>query len=307
MAGGEWMRRGYMALGMVLLTAAAVGVMLSFNAQEEKAVQARIERVTRGDVLQIAALSGRLGYREEMLAYAALPGRVEEIYVAQGQRVTRGQALLRLSADAAERAAAVWAQQESTVIPAQDVQALLEGTIVRAPENAVVRRLLVQEHAPVTLGTPVAALSSSDQVIRCAAAEADARDVRAGMPAQLSVSGEVIGMAEVTQVGPVTADAATGRLLCEVILVPEQRLDLPQGAAVEADVLLAGSRDVTMLPLEAITGRDTVWQVIDGICTEIPAEIVLSDEMHAWVRLPEGIEVAVGEFREGQRVIGGTP
>ena len=57
------------------------------------------------------------------------------------------------------------------------------------------------------------------------------------------------------------------------------------------------------LPMEAITDRNTVWWVNKGRCTEIPAEIVLSDEMHAWVNLPEGLLVAIGEFEEGQLVM----
>lgn len=299
------MRRGRLAAGMALLTVMAVAVMLGAGKDGETATPARIVRVGRGDVLQIAALSGRIGYREEMLAWASLPGTVAEVYVTPGERVTKGQALLRLDAEAAERAVAVWAAQADPLLPAQEVQALLTETIIRAPENAMVRQLLVQEHAVVTAGTPVMALSSSDEVVVCLAPERDARSVRTGMQAELLVDGEFVGAAVVTGVGPVTADASTGRLLCEVTLTPEQRLSLPQGAVVDADVLLAGRRDVPVLPLEAITERGTVWAVHDGICTEIPAEIVLSDEMQAWVALPEGIAVAVGEFREGQRVVGG--
>lgn len=300
------MRRGRMAAGMTLLTAVAVAVMLAAGGSGEKATPARIVYVGRGDVLQIAALSGRLGYREEMLACAALPGTVAEVYVTPGERVTKGQALMRLDAQAVERAVSVWAAQEEALLPAQDVQALLAGTIIRAPENAMVRQLLVREHALVNAGTPVMALSSSEEVIVCQAAERDARLIRTGMQAELRMDGELIGLAEVTQVGPVTADVVTGRMLREVTLTPEQRLTLPQGAALDVDVVLAGRRDVTVLPLEAITERGTVWVVNDGICTEIPAEIVLSDEMQVWVGLQEGIAVAVGEFREGQRVTGGA-
>ena len=296
------MRRGYLAAGMLLLTVAAVAVMTAVP-RGERATAARIVTVTRADVLQIAALSGRIGYQEEMLAYTVMPGMVAEVYVSPGQRVAQGQALMRLHGDAAERAATAWAQQ-ATAIPAQDVQALLEGTIIRSPENATVRQLLVQEHAVVSAGMPVAALSSNEQIILCAAAERDARPVQAGMQAELRVDGGLTGVAEVTQVGPVTADAASGRLLCAVTLVPEQRLALPQGAAGDVEVLLAGQRDVTSLPLEAVTERGTVWTVHDGICTEIPAEIVLCDEMRAWVSLPEGLAVAIGEFMEGQRVTG---
>jgi len=91
-------------------------------------------------------------------------------------------------------------------------------------------------------------------------------------------------------------------MTCAVTLIPEQALSLPAGVQLDADVLLASGEDVPVLPVEAITDRGTVWRVYDGVCTEIPVEIVLSDEMNAWVRLPEGMQAAIGEFTEGQRV-----
>jgi len=303
------MRRGRLAAWVMAATVAAVWVMTAYSGREAS-VGAQMARVTLGEVRQIAALTGRVTYQDETLVYAAAPGVVEEVYVREGERVAQGQALFRLDAAGYERVASAWlaAQerlQETDDLPvgsAADVQEILARTVVRAPVNGNVRQLMAVESGAVSAGMPVAVLSSTRREIVCIAAEADARHLTAGMKARLSVDGEELGQAEVTQVGEVTADAATGRMVCRVTLTPEEHIDLPTGAAVEADVLLWGQAGVSVLPVEAVTERGTVWWVCDGRCTEIPAEIVRSDEMHAWVRLPEGLTVAVGEFAQGQRV-----
>lgn len=293
------MRRGWIALGM--LSAAALTLMLALGSREEPAL-AMIVRVQKGRVQQIAALSGRVGYEGEIAVYALVPGQVAQICVQEGERVAQGQALVRMKAEAAERAASVWAAQESPALSGEDVQALLETGVIRSPEHATVRRILTQPHAVVTAGTPVAALTTGGQIIRCLASEADAASVRPGMTATLLLDGEELQSAKVLSVGEVTADALTGVRRAEICLTPSKPLELPVGSAVDADVCIAAREGVPTLPLEAVTERGTIWWVHDGICTEIPAEIVHSDEMNVWVRLPEGVAVAVGEFMEGQRI-----
>lgn len=297
------MSRRRLAGWMLAITAAAVLIIAGRG--EEPAVQARLVRVSRGNVRQVAALTGRVAWQNQQLVYAYMPGIVAEVLVKEGERVAAGQALVRLESGAAERAAAVWLRASDTYgedAPAT-AQEMLEATVIRAPDNATVRQIMTADSAMVAAGEPVVLLSTTQQEIVCTALEVDARRVQSGMDAVLLLDGEELCRAEVTGVGAVAADPVTGRMICSVTLRPEKPLELPAGAAVEADVWLAGRDGVPVLPVEAVTARGTVWWVCDdGRCTEIPAEIVLSDEMHVWVGLPEGLTVAVGEFNDGQRV-----
>lgn len=289
---------------VLAITAMAVAAIAGRRAED--AASARIVRVTQGEIHCVTALTGRVDFTGGHGAYALWPGQVAEVYVQPGERVTAGQALVRLESGGAERAAAAWAAGADDE-GGQELQQLLAGAIIRAPENAVVRQVLTAAYAPVQAGDALVLLSGAEQIIRCMAVERDARDVREGMRASLLLDGDVIGEAEVTQVGPLTAEAETGRMVCEIILTPAQDLMLPQGTAVEADVTRIRRQNVPVLPLSAVTERGTLWWVHDGILTEIPAEIVLNDEMHAWVDLPEGIAVAMGEFTDGQRVQEASP
>ena len=299
------MRRG---LGRsCMLLAVTVLAVLFLLPGSDGVMEARIVTVETGDVVVTAHLTGRLGYTEESAAVTALPGQIAEILVAPGEHVAAGQALLCLDAPALQLAAEAFAARPAAEEITPHLQTLLQQTVIRAPQDAVVRRVLVQEGAAVSAGEAVLLLSGSGQVIRCVAAERDARDVQPGMTALVSVSGRETGTARVTAVGPLTADAATGRLVCEVTLTPDDPLSLPQGASVDADVILQAQRGVPVLPMEAMTTRQTLWWVHDGICTEIPAEIVLSDENRMMVALPEGTAVAIGEFEEGQRLREAVP
>lgn len=295
------MRRRRLTGWVLAVTAAAVAAMVMLPRSGEQPVQARIVTVTRGNVADVAALTGRVAFLDERLVYTTAPGLVSEVLVREGERVAQGQALLRLEAEASEQAVSAWlaaGEQSDTSL----AERLVETTVVRAPVNATVRQVLTAGSAAVGAGEPVMLLSSNEQAVICAAAEVDARDVRVGMRVALSIDGSPVGTAEVTHVGDVTADALTGRMVCMVTLTPDTRLELPAGAAVDADVMIRGRQNVPVLPVEAVTPRGTVWWVSDGRCTEIPAKSVLSDEMNVWVGLPEGLPVAVGEFVEGQRV-----
>lgn len=297
------MRRGRLLMLIVGITAVAV-LMMAMSDGLEKPVQAQTVQVTRGDVTQIAALSGRVAYTDETLVYAAAPGIVSEVLVKEGERVAQGQALVRLDTAGYDRAVSAWLQagENLGMSGAEDASLLLEGTVIRAPENATVRQIMTYRSAAVTAGVPVALLSSTQRVILCSAVEADVRDIRVGMAARLYVEGAEKGSAVVQRIGELTAEPLTGRLTAQVTLLPDAPLELPAGTAVDADILLAQSTNVPVLPVEAMTERGTVWWVCDGRCTEIPVEVVQHDEMRAWVKLPEGLCVAVGEYTEGQRV-----
>lgn len=299
------MRKSLWSLVMITCTVGLTLVMLLSSSEEP--AEARIVTVQRGDVHQVVAISGRIAYADERIAYAGTNGIVSQICVTPGQRVGEGEALVRFESELQEGMLAAFAantEQISGTAPAEWIEQRLtmDSTVVRADAACTVRQLLVQENMPVTVGTPVARMTSNQQEIVCTVCSTDAKKLQPGMWAWISAEGEPLGFAEVMAIGALSADLLSGMTAAQVRLRPEAHIELPEGAAVEADVYLAGSDDALTLPIEAITGRNTVWWVDDGRCTEIPVEIVMTDEILAWVVLPEGIAVAIGEFEEGQRV-----
>ncbi len=299
------MRRALLSLMMILCT--VVWSAAKYLDSAEEPVKATIVTVQRGDVHQVAAIIGRLAYTDEKVAYAAANGVVSRICVQPGQRVGKGEALIRLDATQQENVASAfaatgaWEDGEYSSVWVKDALSM-ENAVVRAEESCTIRQVLVNENMPVAAGTPVVRVSSNVQEIICSVADSELQHINEGMWAWLSAEGESLGFAKVVEIGETSADAVTGSPRTQVKLLPDQHIDLPERTAVDADVYIAGSDDVLTLPVEAISERGTVWWVSDGRCTEIPAEIVMTDEILAWVHLPEGISVAIGEFQEGQSV-----
>lgn len=300
------MNRVRLSCWMLLAAAITATVLLFSGGRGKSAVQVETVAVTIGDVAQYAVISGRIGYQDEQVVIASADGMVAQVYVSEGERVAAGEALIRMDASAYERAAAAVLSSVEAANPdlaaVSAVQEALQQTVLRAPCDATVRQILASENGALAAGAPAVVLSSARQEIVCMAAAADAEHIRNGMWARVSSGNTEYGIARVKDVSAPMADEATGRVFCRIALTPEETIDLPAGAAVEVAVYINGRMSVPVLPVQAITPRETVWWVHDGRCTEIPAQIVLSDEMNAWVALPEGITVALDEMEEGQLV-----
>lgn len=284
-------------------TALCVLLMILCRPREHP-VSARFATVERADVHRVIALSGRLAYDGKQYVYAQSSGTVSQVYVKSGQRVGAGEALIRLDSAAQDQLASVWAASAGALSEAVSMpDGVMTTSVIRAQQPCTVRQVFIVRNMPVTAGTPVAEVSSNEQIIVCQVSGPEEEAVICGMWAWISAAGEELGTAAVEAVGDSEVDPTTGIPFTAVTLRPARHVDLPEGAAIDVDIFLAGSDDVLSLPLEAVTERDTVWWVTEGRCTEIPAQIVMADEMRAWVNLPEGITVAIGEFQEGQRVV----
>lgn len=299
------MSKRFLSLGLIACTVVFVLIALG-TTKVENPVYAKIVSVERGDVRQVAAITGRINYRDEQIVYASGSGEVARVLAVEGQRLAGDEVILRV--DHAQQAGAIqeYIPQAMAWLNENHLTQLngVGQMAVRIGVPCTLREIYVQEGSVITAGVPVARVSSSQQEIRCVVSASDSSRIMEGMWAQLhSDTGEALCQAVVEAVGELEADPLTGLSSCTVILRPDSHIDLPEYASVDANVYLAGSDDVMSLPLEAITERDTVWWVNDGKCTEIPAEIVLNNEMLAWVNLPEGIMVAIGEFDEGQLVL----
>ena len=295
------MRKPMRSLFLVLLTAGIILTMVTNS--RETITEARFARVERADVRKNIPIYGTLVYAEENIISAQAPGVASHVYVQTGDRVGEQAALIRMDTAYVEEAlavcSAVWGRME---VQPDLVNWDIPARVIRAENACTVREVYVEEGSLVAVGTPLLRISSHLQRVTCTAAPQDAEWITAGMLAWLSAEEEKLCLAAVESVSEATADPVTGMQVMTIVLIPEKEIELPEYAVIDADVYLAGSDDVLSLPIEAITQRDTVWWVCDERCTEIPAEIVLYDEMRAWVQLPEGMTVAIGEFQEGERV-----
>lgn len=296
------MRKSMWTLAVIVLTAAILLMMTVSSG--ETVTEAEFVRVERADVHQVVPIYGKLVYEDNLIISAQTPGVAAHVCVNAGERVGAQAALVRMETPYNEGVLSALAAGQMNVseMDGEYLAKQLLESVIRAEQACTVRDIYVEEGAAVTAGMPLLRVSSHMQRIVCSAALQDAEKINPGMWAWLTTEGEELCFATVETVGQKTVDALTGLEVQEIVLIPEKEIELSEFSVVDADIYLAGSDDVLSLPLDSITERGTVWWVNEERCTEIPAQIVLRDEMRAWVQLPEGMTVAVGEFIEGQRV-----
>lgn len=307
------------SLAMLGITAAAVVCLAAAAGQRQTPVrQVQTCQVTRGSVEQVLALNGALRYEMEYAAVSPVTGVVDAVYVQPGDRVHAGQALFRLNGQAqAQAVAAALAGGNSlpdigaglAASQLQQAAAQLEALTVRAGADGLVQQVQASPHAGLLAGTAAMLLSGEKQAIVCSAVLRDAEKLRTGMEARVVKDGVYITTARVTSIGPAQVSDSTGQVLCQVTLTPAEDIALPLGAALETEIILQRQQQVTIVPVQALTERNTLWWVADGRSYEVPAQVLLADEVNCWVTLPEGTEVICGgqEPEEGQRVKAVTP
>ena len=280
-----------------------MGAMVSLGMQifmpAEEPASAKFATVERRDVHQVKAINGVLEYADEQYVLAPTSGVISKICVQVGQRVTADDALVRLDVPTSSQTQMLTNMLLRQISYADHVP----QHTVRSQSDCTVRQVLAKEGAVISIGSPLLRLSSSEQNIRCSVLSKDAEEIQTGQWAWIYANGEKQGTATVISVGIEEVNTMTGFRERIVTLAPVNPIELSEGASIDVEIFLAGSDHVLSLPIEAITDRNTVWWVNKGRCTEIPAEIVLTDEMYAWVNLPEGLLVAIGEFEEGQLVM----
>lgn len=255
-------------------------------------------RVETGLLCRYVGLSGTVAYAQETPVTAQSSGLLSALYVSSGERVTAGQALGRVDVQLQEVSVSTALSQW----PDADTSALataLEQSVLRAPVSGVVDGIAVMEHAPVQAGMITMRIASGVPDILCPAVAADAEKLSCGQVAKITISGEERGWAQIAEITPITTDSGTTYRVRMALL---DGLTLPLGGTVKAQIAVEEHRQVPLLPLSALTARETVWWYHDGYCSEIPANIVQTDENQAWVNLPAGLVVLYGEYKEGMRV-----
>lgn len=289
---------------LIVIPVTLLLILLQSCGNSVQPVEAKFAVVERADVHQVIPITGRIAYAEDQYIYAQASGIAARICVRDGERVGSNAALVRMEIPYVDEVLSAFAAGQDVVYRfTQHVpEAPNPQPVIRADKPCTVRQVLVEEGALVAAGTPLMRVSSHHQQIVCRAAPVDAARITPGMWAWIVTGRDTTCTATVKSVGELEADLLTGLTGHEVVLIPEREIEMPENASVDVDIFLAGSDDVLSIPIEAVTDRDTVWWVHDGRCTEISAQIVMSDEMRVWVHLPEGMTVAIGEFEEGQSV-----
>lgn len=299
--------------------------MLHSRQITERQVGVEVCRVEQGNIEQIIALTGAIRYEGEHAAISPVMGMVETVYVQEGDPVRQGQPLLRLESSMQEAmvtqtlqqgvelpsfkendaidplliGAAVEREQASTL---KQAFMAMDAMTIRAATDGIVQKITVSEHSGVAAGGVCVVMSGLEQRIECRAVVKDAAQIRNGMRARILYDDELVSEGVVTSIGPAVTE--NGQAVCAVELIPDNRIDLPLGAVVTAEVICNEAKNVPLLPVSAVGENQSVRWIAADRAYEIPVTVLMSNDVSCWVDLPIGTPIVLrGETTaDGQRI-----
>ena len=201
------MRKKQVLQLLTMLTATAAvcaGLFLRHQPMEVAAV-----RVEKGNICRTVGVAGTVCYTQETPVTAMVSGMVDALYVIEGERVTQGQALARISGGTAQEQAvlALMTHLDDDGRSAL-AQTLAEGSVLRAPVSGIVQRVATAAYAPVQAGSIPMTIAAGAPEIVCLCVPADAEDVRVGQLADISTNGKHCGYATVASIKPMIAESS---------------------------------------------------------------------------------------------------
>lgn len=285
-----------------------------------------IMRVGRGDIVRYLTASGNLRPGRQVDLRFSVSGRVEEVLVSVGDRVSKGTALVRLDNRQQELAyqqaktnyeiALLDAAPNVIRERAYDMEVAydnLQRTVLSAPFDGLVTDVLVEPGQSVgTSDVVVRMIDDSVYKVDVAIDELDIGAVRVGQRAVIVLDAdrnnprsgvvEHIGLIASVQQGMVTVPVT--------IRLDEVDPFLRPGFSATVQIAVTEARQVVRVPVEAIntaSGMNTVTKVVNDEPVAVPVQVGVTDGV--WVEviagLEEGDEIVGLNYRS--RTVSGTP
>lgn len=266
-----------------------------------------VSTVQTGSISRFVTASGNLKPRREVNMQFDVSARVEHVYVAVGDRVTKGSELVSLDNRQQELAYLqamtnheialidsppnVIKEREYDMEIARDA---LERTILRAPFDGLITEIDVEPGETVaTSKVVVSMIDDSIYKVDISIDELDIGQLEIGQNATISLDAdrgrprqgivESIGWVATIQGNMVTVPVTVRLNEVDPILRP--------GYTSTVQIAVIEANDVIRIPIEAInneSGQNIVTKVIDGEPVSVPVQTGITDGV--WVEIVSGLE-----------------
>lgn len=328
------MRKSTASFFMMAITVMTAAALWTWPVERWETV--KTAKVSLGSVERTVSVTGVAARKGEYYSAHPKGGVVVQVYVQEGQTVTEGQPLYRLddtyyqtalkqamnALENAESTQAAWQAQAAAAF-GQEVRELateslsaygtataelkarvesltaeIEALTQRAYKDGQVLQLMAREGELLLPGSPGAVLSSAEAEVRSSVSDRDSRQIKEGMRARITQNGMPLGEAVVEKVGLLKPNTQ-GIPYAQVVFAPLDGLSVPVGGQVDVDVILEERSLVPVVPVEALTDKNTVFQVYGGRAWEVNTPVRLWDDVWAVVEgLPVGTEVVLSPDKD---------
>jgi len=243
-----------------------------------------------GSIEEKLSLTGDIKARKEVSVRPRIGGRVEEIYVEEGDEVEKGAALLSYVAG---------------IKPDND---LYDDMVVTAPISGVVGMKMVKEGDQV-MGqsgsvNPVFTIYDIEKMrIYCDVPEKNYSDLYVGMPVEIRIDalpGETF-RGEIYNIRPVV-DPLTRTTKVEIRL-PNADHKIKPGMFATVDLILKSNSKAMIVPFDAVLGDTDKYVFVDesGVAVKKPIKAGIQQDNN--VEIVSGLTASDKVLVEGQRVV----
>jgi len=228
-------------VGLVAVYRIGTFVMEKINPEEKKeevhTVPVKATGVTRKDMTNSLELTGDIIGTEVVNVFSQVPGKVQEILVKEGQKVWKGQTVIKVNRD----------------IVGMDYM----PAIVESPINGYVGQLMVDRGMSIAPSTPLAQvvnMSSVEAVVQIM--EENINRVRTGMTARIGVeafpnrtfAGRVYKKSAVLNAASRTQEVH--------ILIKNPGTKLKHGMFADVEIILGRRKNVLAVPVDSVMKDD---------------------------------------------------
>jgi RND family efflux transporter MFP subunit len=257
---------------------------------EERVVPVIVASPKIGDLEYKVTLTGDINAETEVDVKPRTASRVEEIYVKEGDYVSKGAKLLSF-------VRGITAESE-----------IYEDMIVRAPLSGLIGLQLIKvgEQVTISSGSPKAVFtiySINNMKIYADVSEKDLPLVKRGTPAEIRLDAypNEVFRGKVNNIRPVV-DPLTRTTQVEIIL-PNAAHRIKPGMFAKVDLILERKRNVLIVPLEAVLGETDKYVYVNADGAAVRKPVVLGMQEEDQVQVVSGLTTADRVIIVGQRIV----
>jgi len=258
--------------------------------ETERSIPVVATSPTVGAIEDKLSLTGDIKARKEVSVRPRIGGRVEEIYVDEGDEVEKGAALL------------------SYVAGIQPDNDLYDDMVVTAPISGIIGMKMVKEGDQVMTQSgainPVFTIYDIDSMkIYCDVPEKNYSELYVGMPAEVRIDAipDETFKGKVFNIRPVI-DPMTRTTKIEIRLANSDH-GIKPGMFANVDLILKGNQKALIIPFDAILGDTDKYVLVDeaGIAVKKPVKTGIRQDNN--VEILSGLSSSDRVLTEGERVV----
>jgi len=265
------------ALFFTIIAVLAAIVLLDVNNVQRSRVPIKVDTAKMGDIVPTVSATGYVKVTQSKLG-VRIPGVVKEIIAVEGQKVSKGDLLLKLdSYDNAlkeyNRIKALKRKGYATTQQLENAQYALDGAQIKSPIDGTVSNVAVDVGEPATPGMPIiTVINPKDLSIEIQIDQADIGQVKKGADVLVNADAypdetfpgklEFLNTeAEQKMIGGLPSTDEEDKIFRGRIKLDSETTKLFSNMSVDAEIVVQKINDVLIVPREAVASDNEKFYV----------------------------------------------